>query len=72
MDVSQSEKTLYLAFSHKTIEEANESEYQDDPLGNINKSETNIHGDVFEDDTFRLSKEHMPKGVVLKRLRDIL
>lgn len=56
MDVSQSEKTLYLAFSHKTIEEANESEYQDDPLRNINKSETNIHGEFFEDDTFRLSK----------------
>lgn len=39
-----SEKTLYLALSHKIIEEGKEENYQDDPLAYINKSETNLHG----------------------------
>jgi hypothetical protein len=29
-------------------------------------------GEAFEDDAFKLSKETVPKGVVIRRLKDIL
>ena len=65
-----SEKSLYLALSNGLIENKEES-YRDDPLSNLKKIDTNLYGDGYEDDVFKLSRENLPKGVVIKRLKDI-
>lgn len=51
--------------------EDKEEAYRDDPLGNLKKNETNLYGDGYEDDVFKLPREDLPKGMVLKRLKDI-
>jgi len=67
-----SEKSLYLALSSHTIEDG-EQPYKDDPLANLKKLETNLYGeDGYEDDVFKLPTDNLPKGIVVKRLKDIL
>ena len=54
MQTFSSEKTLYMALNHDMIEEKDE-DYQDDPLASLKKNETNLYGDGYEDDVFKIN-----------------
>ena len=60
-----------MALSNGVIENREEG-HRDDPLSNLKKVETNLYGDAYEDDFFKLPTDNLEKGIVVKRLKDIL